>query len=414
MNIPTSQPLPPEDFERLSPTRRRRRRRMIFPGASDEQAAFIEELAHRSVPSADLFLFALVSAILLGAAILADAPSFFILASLFAPFIGPVLGMALATITGTRSFFFQSLGGLILAFLIYFLIGIGSGWAASIWWKDLPVIPTQVYFHNSFTWPDMAVLALGAVLTAFFLVRDNSQKPLLSSAALAYEILLPVGVAGFGLTSGVPGLFPNAIIISLTNLLVAVLLCVFTMAIMGLRPRDSWGFTIGTTLCLLVIILFMGLNSIGQNSFKPKPSPLAVNLVKDQVSATATPTIVNSATLTPSAVFTLQKSKAAEPTGLFTPTNTLMPTRTQIPTSAVEPTPIYAKINVKGGAGALVRERPDGSSPVVKSALNETLVQILPESNITSGQLWIKVRLSPDGAEGWILRSSVITATPVN
>ena len=107
---------------------------MIIPGASDQQAVFLEEMAHRVIPSADLFLFSILSVMILGLAILLDVPALFVLAALLSPFLGPVLGMALASITGTQRFFFQSLGGLILACLIYFLGGIGSGWVASLIW----------------------------------------------------------------------------------------------------------------------------------------------------------------------------------------------------------------------------------------------------------------------------------------
>ena len=92
MSIPGSQPIPPEDSDNSSPARRRRRQRLIISG-SDQQAVFLQELAHRVTPSGDLFLFAILSVLVLGAAILLDVPVLFVLAALLSPFMGPVLGM---------------------------------------------------------------------------------------------------------------------------------------------------------------------------------------------------------------------------------------------------------------------------------------------------------------------------------
>lgn len=413
MSIPTSQPLPPEDFDRLTPARRRRRRRMIFPGATDQQSAFLEELAHRALPSADLFLFAIISVLILGIAIWLDAPALYFLAALFAPFMGPVLGMALASMTGTRSFFFQSLGGLILACFIYFWGGMGCGWITLIITRDVPFVPTQVFFHNQFTWPDFFVLCVGAILTVVLLVRNPSERPILSSGALAYEILLPLGVAGFGLASGTANLFPNGLLVFFTHLVVAVLICTVIMGFMGIKPRDRWSFTVTTMLIMVVSLIIIGVSLFDPLPAKYRTTQVAVTLVKPSLSITFTPTVTrvpNTATVIKSTA-TLVAVETSTPGS--TPTNTLIPTHTKTPTASPQPTPVYAKIMAKGDSGAFVREKPDLDAPVVKAVLNDTLVEILPDTFMTNGQVWIKVRLMPDGVEGWIWRYLVITATPM-
>ena len=49
------------------------------------------------------------------------------------------------------------------------------------------------------------------MLVAFTLVRSPQQRPLVISVAIAYELYLPAGVAGFGLAAGLPELWPGGL-----------------------------------------------------------------------------------------------------------------------------------------------------------------------------------------------------------
>jgi uncharacterized membrane protein len=385
---------------------------MIIPGATDQQALFLQEMAHRVTPSADLFLFSILSVLVLGAAILLDVPVLFVLAALLSPFLGPVLGMGLASISGTPRFFFQSLGGIVLACLIYFAGGMGAGWVASILWKDLPVVPSQVFNFAVFSWPDLVVLSAGAVISAFLLAQDGKQKPLVSSVALAYEILLPVGAAGFGLSSGLPGLFPNALIIFATHLLLAVLLITMMLAVQGLRPRDRWSFTSATIVIMSVLVIAVGLNNMGPLPVRNRPTPLVVTLAKVQNTLTPQPTRIRATAAVSLAVTATLPLATLPGPDQETPTNTLVPSLTPTLTATIAPTPVYAKVSAGEGTGAFVRESPDYNSKVLKTLLNDSLVEILPETIEKNGQIWIKVRL-PDDTVGWIVRYLVITTTPV-
>lgn len=409
MTIPSSQSLPPEDPERLSPARRRRRQRMIFPGASDQRAIFLEELAHRVIPSADFFLMAILAVLVLGVAILMDIPALFFLAALLSPFMGPVLGLALSTATGARRFFLQSLGGISLGSLIYFLGGLCAGWFSTFVWKEVPVTPTQVFYHAAFSWPDLVVLSAGAIISALLLMQDKKQKPLVSSVALAYEIFLPIGVAGFGLTSGLPGLFSGAASVFGVHLFYAVLLCLVTLFAQGLRPREKWGFTLGTSTAMVLSAGLVFLGSISPLPLVGKNTPMAVALVKPALSSTVTP-LKTAYLISATPSLSLHTLEPDVPT--LTATNTLIPTPIPTETPTIVPTPVYAKINAKEGAGAVVREKPDYGSAVVKTLNNGSLVEILPDTIEVNGINWTKVRLPDNGHEAWIARFLLITATP--
>ncbi|MCE1253886.1 MAG: SH3 domain-containing protein, partial [Anaerolineae bacterium] len=263
-------------------------------------------------------------------------------------------------------------------------------------------------------WADLLVLAIGAIVSAVSLVQENTRIPRVGSIALAYEILLPIGAAGFGLTAHLTGLFPNALFVFAAHLFAAVLLALITLAFLRLRPRESWGFTLGASgvMTLLMALAFLG-NLSPLPGMKAVGSIPTLTLVRPQISQTSTQTTPAPSLLSPSASPSPEAVFVTPGGPTFTPTNTLIPTRTPTITPSPAPTPVYAKIAAKEDAGALVRKEPDFSSPVVKSLLNGSLVEILPDSIDKNGIIWYKVRLPDGGGDGWIVRYVLVTATAV-
>ncbi len=380
---------------------------MILPSDSSEHAAFLRELAARTVPSFDFFMFSLLAGACLAVALLLDSPALLFLAALLAPFMAPAVGISLGTITGAIRFIMQSLGSLSIGSLIVFLCGMVSGWAVHL-------LPQRIYqqaaLHSRFTWPDLLVLILGAGLTAYLIARAPNQKPLVTSVAIAYELYLPAGVAGFGLSSGIPGMWQNALGLFFTHLVWASLIGALALVLVGLRPQGAAGYVLGviyaiTGLAAVAFIYSAQANApalpagggsqysagIEMQSLTPTASPLAA-------APTDTPQPTNTVippTITPTS----------------TATRTLVPTRTPTLTITPEPTPVWARISAVDGDGALIREEPNYNAVVVSSILNGTLVEVLPDVIETGGVAWVHVRMV-NGKEGWIVRSLLRTATP--
>lgn len=390
MSLPTSESLNPEE-ESMPPARRRRARRMIASGDRSERAAFVEELARRVYPSIDFFLFSLLSSLILGAAALFDAQALFVLAALVAPFMGPLIGLSLATIIGSWRFFLQSLGGFIVGALLVFGAGLAAGLLAEAW-PELSY--PQSGFHALFTWPDFFVLTVGAAVTTYLLVRAPKQRPLVASTALAYEIYLPIGVAGFGLTSHAAGLWPNGLLVFAIHLGWAALVGAVTLLLMGLRPFNLFGYALGASLGMMGVAALIVVSGVGiaMRAQAPLISP--------------TPSVTPTASLTP-----LPSLTPVPPTSTPLPTNTLVPSRTPTLTISPAPTPVWARIKPNDKGGALVREQPNYDAPIVKSLLNDTLVQVLPDVYQSKNVTWVKIS-TPDGVEGWIVLTLLVTATP--
>jgi uncharacterized membrane protein len=390
MSLPTSESIP-DDAANLPPARRRREKRLIIPLDADERARFLDELAQRTIPSFDFFLFTALAGAVLAVAIMVDSPALYLLIALMAPFMAPVIGLSLATIIGSGRLFVQTLTGTILGSLLIFAIGAMTGMAPH-YLAGQPMSFSQTVLHTQLSWPDFAILTLGVVLITFMLVRTD-KKPLVPGIILAYELYLPAGLAGFGLTSGIAHLWPDGLIVFLVHLTWTVLLGTVTLAFLGFRPLTLFGYTLGTTIALVGLFLVIGLSGIG--------TALQEQVALPTLPPTATATIT--LTITPTVRVT-----TPVPTATLTLTHTLVPTLTPTITLTPAPTPVYALVNSETGAN--IRAEPMSSAALVAVVDNRALVEVLPDTKQDGTVIWVHVKYKE--IEGWIWQSLLITATP--
>jgi hypothetical protein len=259
----------------------------------------------------------------------------------------------------------------------------------TVFWA--PPTLNQAHFNAQLTWSNFLVLAAGTCFTAAAMLRGD-RNAAVPSVALAYELYLPLAIAGFGLTSGVPHLWPDGLVVFAIHLAWSALLGALTLAILGLRPLTLFGYTLGGAITLLGVIVLIGLSGAGA-AFSgqvalPTPIPTATYTVTPTLTPTFTPV---PPTLTPT----------------LTVTPTTPPTATQTPTPS--PTPVYARVFTADGNGALLRSEPGGA--VIRSYFDGTLMQVLPELQTVDGIVWVKV-LAPDGTQGWMVQTLLATATP--
>lgn len=390
MSLPKSEQFP-DDPDHLPPARKRRARRLLAPVDATERGAFIGEVAHRSSPSIDFYLFSLGAGIVLSIGMLLNEPVILVLGVLLAPMMAPAVGIALGTVIGSIRFFMRSLISLLLAGILVFAMGALAGLLTQYW---TPPDLEQAYLHAQLNWADFLVLAVGAGFSAASMLSVK-HKPEVPSIALAYELYLPLVVAGFGFTSGFPYLWPDGLVVFAIHLAWSALIGALTLAILGFRPLTLFGYSLGGALTILGIILLIGLGGAGAawRGQMGIPTPLP----------TSTPTITPS--LTPTLT---QRPPTLTPTSTATPTPTTTATITPTPPTP-SPTPMYAIIQTLQGIGAVVRDDPGGI--VLRSYFDGTLLEVLPGSTIYEGNIWVRVR-TPDGLIGWILQDLLVTATP--
>src|SRR5512141_1021208 len=141
--------------------RRRRRGQLMVPTDAEGRAALMASLARRAHPTYELFIYAILCGAILGLGYVLDSQALLLFGVLVAPLPSPWIGLLLATVTGSGRFFFETLMALLVSALLVFLIGGLAGLAAR---PFLPRTFNEVFLHSRLWWPDLIVLALGAVI----------------------------------------------------------------------------------------------------------------------------------------------------------------------------------------------------------------------------------------------------------
>ena len=388
MNPFNSEHLPDDQ---LPPARRRRARRLLAPLNADEKTDFLDVVAHRASPSFDFFLFSLLSGAILSFGLVYDAPSLLVLGAILAPLMAPVVGLSLGTVTGSIRFFFRSLAGLFIGSLLVFAIACLAGYLIRPW---LSLALPQAHLHAQLSWFDFLVLAIGSILTAAGMARHERGAGV-PSVALAYELYLPLASAGIGLTSGIPFLWPDGLVVFALYLSWAALLGALTFAVVGFRPLTLFGYTLGGVVILVGVILLIGITGAGAAFGAQVALPTAVPTATPTVTLTVTPSLTP---VPPTATATLTA----------TPTDTPTPTRTPTPT----PTPVFAAIDAGPEGGGFLRSGPSFQADSLALLANGDVVQVLPDEPVSEGgAVWIHV-IGPGGEKGWIVQVLLATPTP--
>jgi len=432
--IPTDPQQPPENETAAQRVRRRRvTRRQMIPVDAEGQATLISSLAKRAYPSVELFIFSLLCGAIMGLGFLLDSQAVLLLGVLLAPLMTPWIGFLLATLTGSMRFLFETLMALLISMTLVFIGGLITGLGSRLF---LPITLANVFIHARLWIPELIVLAVGAVtLVASFIRSEN--KPFLPSIIIAYAFFLPMNAAGFGLGSGIPGIWPQGLLVFIVHLALASVFGLGTLFALKLRPPTGGLILSGITGLILVVVLFILMgsgippakaavtSSTPTNQFASLPSSTS------NLGPSSTPIILPPDTSTPNSLDFTQTVAVAltqvaqtnnAPTSTSTPiTPTPVPLTlaitlpsSPIPTMTltIEVQPISGRINASEGGGANLRQTPNGK--YLMTLDNGSIVEIYPDFKQVNGVTWIHVFATRNGQriEGWLLESVVLYATP--
>ncbi len=402
MSLPKTDQFP-DDPEDLSPSRRRRADRGLVPEDLVSIAEDIENLAHSTIPSFDFYLFSLLAAAIITASILADSPALLVLGALAAPPLTPFIGISLGTATGSLKFFSQRFAGSIVASGFVFLVGILGGYATFV--LKTPGIQFLIY-NARISWTHLVLLIVGTIYSIYSIKRQG-QIPVIASVALAYELYVPLAIAGFGFGSGQPHLWPDGLVVFGIHLAVLAITGTIVFMLLGIKPLSFIGYTLGSVVAILIIVLVIGLSSAGAIV----GGKIAMPTLEPTITQTPTPVPPTSTpTLTP-----IPPTFTPSPT-IPTATSTPLPTATH--TITPKPTPFYAEIAVSEEyAGAFVRSDPSLESQILTSLVNGTVIEILNPSPSydEQGRNWLNIRFineDEEGQDGWVIENLLMISTP--
>jgi hypothetical protein len=262
-------------------------------------------------------------------------------------------------------------------------------------------------------WHELLILTIAAIILTISFVRSE-ERPYLPSALLAYELLLPICAAGFGLGSGVDGIWVQGLQVFLVHFVWATFFGIITLFFLRFYPTTLSGATF--TGLIVIAILATVTYSTGFDQWikikagltTPEPAPIT--------STVSTPTPLP--TITPSPVLAQATAiigvPTQTPTITLTPKATLKPSQTSTSTVTAEPTPIIGFIKAAEGGGAFIREQPGGK--VIATLGNGATVTIFPNDfQEVDKVIWIHVFaiVNDVRVEGWMIQSVLITATPI-
>ncbi len=409
---PTSQPAPESDFISARARRRRAQRRAYFPTDEAGRAALFEHLARRAFPSYELFVFSLIAGVFLGLGYFLNAQALLIFGILVAPLLTPWVGMSLAIIAGASRLFAQTIAALLLSSLLLFGAGLLAGFASRVLPNSARTF-TEAFIHSRLWGPDLFALTAGAVILTISFVRSE-ERPYLPSALLAYELLLPLCAAGFGLGSGVDGMWPEGALVFAVHFAWATFFGILALFFLRFSPISFGGatFTGLTIVAVLAVVIFMtDLDQwikIQTGRATPEPDPVTQTVAAPSPSPTITPSpkVAGSTAVIGAPTLTTTRTPTRKPT--------LEPTRTPTFTVTAEPTPIIGLIKASEGGGALVREKPGGK--VIAILPNGSTVTIVPNDlQDVRGVIWVHVLalVNDVRVDGWMIQSVLVTATPI-
>lgn len=438
---PNPEPTPPprRDASALRGRRRRVTRRSIFPTDAEGQAALIYDLSRRAYPSIELFVFSLTCGAILGLGFLLDSQALLLLGILAAPLMTPWVGFLLALFTGSPRFFFETFMALLISSILIFIGGMLMGLVIRF---IPPITLVDIYRHSRLWPPELIVLVIGAITLVASFVRSES-KPFLPSVLIAYVLFLPINAAGFGVGSGLPTIWPEAIYVFMAHFALACIIGLLTL--IAFRFRTPVGGIVSSAISFLffvgLLIFFMSPGFPLSNPFvaatsaptatltveptaTPSPSPSPTSTSTSSPTPSRTPT--SSATPTEGTVTittTTTTTFTATDTATATTTLTISPTAftptslsaTPSATFTFTPTPQLTSgiIKASEGGGANLRQTPNGK--YLMTLDNGTLVEIYPDFKQVNGVAWIRVAVTRSGqrVEGWLLESVVSYSTPV-
>jgi hypothetical protein len=385
MNQPNPEGPPSED--RLTRARRRRAERKLRELHTDERDQIFDQLNQEQKFQLTHFLQALLAGVLVGLGLRYGQFILILAGILLAPRMTSILGLAMAATLGATRTFLRNLLSLMLKAVV-FAAAVG---VVVLITNDSGDIPMLFLSHAQLDYLDFAFVVFASVIFTNKFTQDR-QLASLASAAVAYEILLPLGIVALGLFGINSEMLWGALLTFCLHLAWAVAASVSVFIALGFRPLERRAGSYLATVILMSFVVLFSMLSLGGAILvvTPIPTPTATALPAAPTT-TSPPTQTGTVTMTP----------------LPTASATASPTATQPPTET--PIPPRGVIFGTGGLGVMLRESPNGAP--LGGLFDDTQVLVIGGPLLIENAVWWQIR-TQSGEEGWILGEFLITATP--
>lgn len=385
-----SEKLPKRD--RITRARKRRARKAYADQQEDQRIYFLDELSSQASTSIEFLISALISGTLIGAGFRFNQLVLIIAGTLLAPRMAPVLGLAMGSILGqVRTVVRVFLNLVILIVIILVASGIIGGMGSG-----QEVFEGIIFQYTRINLLDFALVVFGSVVLAILVVQDGVFSPL-PNAAVAYEILLPLGAFAVGIMGMQQEIWLGALLNFALHISWSIASGMVVFLVMGFRPVSSGARSYAFAVLIMSAIVILSLLSLGGSILLGMPSSTPAVLASSPTpSATSAPSMTH--TPTPPVTETLIIETSTQPAPSETP-------RPSTPT----PAPSLGVIVGTGGLGVVMRDAPNGVR--VGGLFDGAEVEIIGGPIEIESSIWMQIR-TREGNEGWVLTGFLATVTP--
>ena len=173
--------------------------------------------------------------------LITDSAAVIIGAMLIAPFLSPIMGIALAVLGGRRLLLVRAGLTLAIGIATALLLSVGLTWLAiQLPFGALTTVPNEVASRTHPSPFDLAIALAGGAAAAYALVRLEGAAALFG-VAIATALMPPLCTIGIGLALGDSGIWTSAATLFATNVVAIVASATIVFAGLRLRPHRSRG-----------------------------------------------------------------------------------------------------------------------------------------------------------------------------
>ncbi len=185
--------------------------------------------------------------------LITDSAAVIIGAMLIAPFLSPIMGIALAVLGGRRLLLARAGATLAIGVATALVLSTALTWVAiQLPFGALTTVPGEVVSRTHPSPFDLAIALAGGAAAAYALVRLEGAAALFG-VAIATALMPPLCTIGIGLALGDTGIATSATELFTTNVVAIVASATIVFAGLRLRPRRSHGSHYGILLVTALV-----------------------------------------------------------------------------------------------------------------------------------------------------------------
>ena len=262
----------------------------IKPLSAERRKEMIDTIRTASSPGFDYFILVILSGSIATLGLINDSPAVIIGAMLVAPFMSPILGVGLGSITADTNLARNALSALVrgalLAILLSALLTLSNIYLPFV--PSLLKIPDEILNRTQPT-PNDLIIALAGGLAAAYSMAQPHLSAALPGVAIATALMPPLSTIGIGIALGRWDIAGGATLLFLTNAITIAFAATLVFFLEGFVPsieRTNGKFPKTLIIAgLLTAVLLIPLTILGARLVtQSQENRLINNLIKTEIS----------------------------------------------------------------------------------------------------------------------------------